>query len=119
MLKAINLALAFVLELVMIAAYAYWGFRLTDSLLLNVALGIGAPLLVMVIWGLFLAPRSEKRLTGASYLVLKSVLMGGSMMALAVAGQPTAAIIFAVVAVINQGLLILWNQETFEQAATG
>ncbi len=45
-----NLALRFVLELAALAALAYWGFHTGHSLLGDVALGVGAPLLAAVIW---------------------------------------------------------------------
>jgi Protein of unknown function (DUF2568) len=111
-LKPINLGIAFLLELCMLAALAYWGFQTGSSLFLKIVLGIGAPVLAVVIWARFMAPKSQTRLTGSSYLVLKLILFGAAAMALAAAGQTTLAIIFAVVAVINQILLMVWQQET-------
>ena len=43
-LKSVNLALAFLLELAMLAAYAYWGFQAGTSIIMKVVLGIGDPL---------------------------------------------------------------------------
>jgi hypothetical protein len=70
-------------------------------------LGIGAPLLAALIWACFMAPKSTRRLTGTSYLALKFILFGLAAIGLAIAGQPTLAILFAVVAVINQVLLLV------------
>ena len=39
-----SLALAFLLELAMLAAYAYWGFQAGTSIIMKVVLGIGDPL---------------------------------------------------------------------------
>lgn len=110
-LKSINLAVAFLLELCMLAALAYWGFQ-AESTLLKIVLGIGAPALAIVIWGLFMAPRSPRRLTGWAYLILKSVLFGIAAIVLAAAGQAALAVVFVAVAVINQILLLVWQQET-------
>jgi hypothetical protein len=42
-LKIINIGLSFILELVMLAAFGYWGFYGDKSTLLKWALGIGIP----------------------------------------------------------------------------
>jgi hypothetical protein len=47
-LRSANLALAFVLELCLLAAVGYWGFHVQASTALQIVLGIGAPLLVAV-----------------------------------------------------------------------
>lgn len=117
-MKAINLGIAFLLELAMLAALAVWGFQVSDNLPLRIVVGVGAPLLAAVLWGIFMAPLSKRRLTGAAYLVLKFVLFGLAAIALAAAGHGTLAVVFAVVAVINQVLLIVWKQETVQPTAT-
>ena len=60
LLKSANMALSFLLELCMLAALAYWGFQ-HEALILKIILGVGVPLAVVVIWGVFLAPRSARR----------------------------------------------------------
>ncbi len=116
-LKNINLGVAFLLELAMLAAFAYWGLQTDASLPVRIVLGIGAPLLAALIWSRFMAPRSTTRLTGALYYLLKLILFGLAVIALAAAGQSTVAVVFAVVAVINQFLLMVWKQETPERNA--
>src|SRR5689334_17214504 len=108
-LRTINLALAFLLELAMLAAYAYWGFQTGTTIILKVLLGIGIPLIVAVIWGLFMAPNSPRRLQGAAYLVVKVVLFGLAIAALIVVGNRTLGILFAAVFVINTILLYIWE----------
>ncbi len=107
--KSINLALAFLLELAMLAAYAYWGFQTGTTVILKVLLGIGIPLLVAVVWGYFMAPNSPRRLQGAAYLALKVTLFGLAIAALIVAGNRTLGILFAAVFVINTILLYIWQ----------
>ena len=109
--KVVNLGIAFLLELCALAALAYWGFQTSDNLALKIVLGIGSPLLIAVIWGRFMAPTSKTRLTGSRYLLVKLIIFGIAAIALAVAGQVTLAIIFAVVSVINEILLIVWKQD--------
>ncbi len=111
-LKTINLSVAFLLELAMLAAFAYWGLQTDASLPLRIVLGIGAPLLAALIWGRFMAPRSTTKLSGWPYYLLKLILFGLAAIALAIAGQSTLAVVFAVIAVINQLLAVMWKQET-------
>ncbi|PYI64303.1 hypothetical protein CVV68_22295 [Arthrobacter livingstonensis] len=53
-------ATAFVLEVAMVASFLYWGFRQPDPW--NLVLGIGIPAAVVVLWGIFMAPKSARRL---------------------------------------------------------
>ena len=111
-LQSINLGVAFLLELCMLGALAYWGFRTSDNLLVQLLLGLGTPLLAIVIWARFMAPKSKSRLTGVAYLLVKLILFGAATFGLVTVGQTTLAIIFAVATVINQILLIVWKQDT-------
>jgi hypothetical protein len=108
-LKALNLALTFLLELAMLAAFAYWGFRAGPTPLARLLLGIGVPLIVAVLWGLFMAPRAARRLQGTAYMLTRSLLFGLAVAALAAAGMIAAAIVFAVVSLINTVLLYIWT----------
>jgi hypothetical protein len=49
LLKNVNLALAFFLELAVLAALGYWGFYTGQGTLARIGLGIGAPLVAVVI----------------------------------------------------------------------
>jgi Na+-translocating ferredoxin:NAD+ oxidoreductase RnfD subunit len=109
-LKSANLALTFLLELALLAAFGYWGFQSGGSTLLKILLGIGVPLLVALIWGVFMAPNSRRRLQGGAYLALKALLFGLAVAALIAAGETTLGAAFAVVVVINTVLLYLWRQ---------
>jgi Na+-translocating ferredoxin:NAD+ oxidoreductase RnfD subunit len=109
-LKSINLALAFLLELALLAAFAYWGFQSGNSTLVKILLGIGLPLLVALIWGALMAPNSPRRLQGGAYLALKALLFGLGVAALMSAGRTMLGVLFAVVVVINTILLYVWQQ---------
>lgn len=61
-IKFANLTLRFLLELCMLATLGYWGLRTGEQLVVKIALGIGVPLLVGMVWGIFLAPKSTRRL---------------------------------------------------------
>ena len=108
-LKWANLGLAFALELCMVAAWAYWGFQTGMGALAKVALGVGAPLLVIVVWGLFMAPRAAFPLPAPAHVALFVVIFGAAAVALASAGQPRLAIVFAVVAALNYVVASIWR----------
>jgi hypothetical protein len=109
-LKGANLALAFLLELCLLAALGYWGFRVGSGPIARAALGIGAPLLMAVVWGVFMAPKASIQLAGPIHLVLGLVLFGMGVAALFAAGQPNLALIFALAVVLNQILTVIWHQ---------
>ena len=94
----------------MLAAFAYWGFHTGQSTILKIGLGIGTPLLVAVIWGLFMAPNSSRRLHGAAYLALKLVLFSLAVMALITTGNNALGILLLAIFVINTVLLYVWKQ---------
>ena len=108
--KNTNLGLAFLLELVMLAAYGYWGFQVGDNTLVHILLGIGVPVVVIILWSLFEAPRALRPLPQPWHSILKVVLFGGSVLALVAAGRLDLAIIFAVVLIINAALLRVFSE---------
>ncbi|MEO6891644.1 MAG: YrdB family protein, partial [Ktedonobacteraceae bacterium] len=60
-LKNVNLTLSFLLELCVLVALGYWGFQIGQGTITKIGLGIGAPVLAVVVWALFGAPRSARR----------------------------------------------------------
>lgn len=108
-LKWANLGLAFALELCMLAAFAYWGVRTGNGALAKVALGVGAPLVAIIVWGLFMAPRAAFPLAMPIHTALFLVIFGAAAFALARAGQPALALVFAVVSVLNYVAASIWR----------
>lgn len=109
-LKAVNLALAFLLELCMLAAFGEWGFKTGQNEISRIGLGIGVPILVAVFWGIFLSPRATVQLPKAIQWSLQVLLFGGAAMALASRGHPGSAWLFAIFVVLNKILLFIWSQ---------
>jgi hypothetical protein len=104
-IKNANLALAFLLELSVLAALGYWGFHTGTGTLVRIVLGIGAPLVAVVVWGLLGAPKSAWQLQGPWYLVLSVIWFGSAALGLFVAGQRNLGIAFALIFVVNQVLV--------------
>ncbi len=109
-LKNANLALAFFLELGVLAALGYWGFQTGQGTIAKIGLGIGAPVVAVVVWGLFGAPKAVWHLHGASRLLLEVVFFGSAALALFAAGQRVLSVAFALIFVLNYVLLTVWAQ---------
>lgn len=109
-IKSLNLALAFFLELCLLVALGYWGFRIGSGWVARIALGIGVPAVVIAIWGVFLAPTSSRRLHGPWLLLAMIVLFGAATAALYAAGRPTLACVLAALFVVNRILVVSWGQ---------
>jgi len=110
-LKNANLGLSFFLELGMLAAYAYWGFNAGDSLLVQILLGFGLVIVTVIIWGIFLAPQSPRRLREPLHLVIELILFAAAILALYDLGETIFAAGFAILLAINKGLAFAWGQE--------
>jgi hypothetical protein len=109
-LKGINLGVRFLLELSMLAAVGYWGFKTHSSWALKILFGIGLPVLLAVTWGYFMAPRSTHRLSGIPFVIMDIVLLGSGAVALYASGQKSLAWVYAIVLVVSEILRLIWNQ---------
>ena len=109
MLKNTNLALMFVLELCMLAALGYWGFTLDQGLAVRIAVGLGAPLLAAVIWGLWMAPKASMPLREPLHLILELIIFGMAIAALYAAQRPSLALMFGLIYTINVTLRYVWR----------
>jgi Protein of unknown function (DUF2568) len=110
MLKNANLALAFLLELGVLAALGFWGFSTGSETVAKVVLGIGLPLVAIVVWGLFGSPKAMWHLNGLWRLLLQIVFFGSAAVALFSAGQRVLGSVFALLFVLNTTLLYVWGQ---------
>jgi len=108
-LKDANLALKFVLELAAIAAFAYWGASL-DGALVSVIVGIVAAASAAVLWGLFAAPRSSRRLPTRARVPFELGVFALATGALLAADWTAVAVAFALVVIVNAALLARLDQ---------
>lgn len=104
MFKHINVAFSFILEVVGIIILSYWGFHFPFNRAVQIILGIGLPLILIVIWGIWCAPSSEHRLAGISLIFLKCILFGIITLCLIHRKHELLGIIFAVSVIINLGI---------------
>lgn len=109
-LKGLNLLIRFLLELCMLAAVGYWGFKTHSTWAMKIILGVGLPILIALLWGLFIAPRAIYPLTGISYLVVELILLGSGALALFTSGQPKLGWAYVVILVLNTVLITVWKE---------
>ena len=103
-LRGLTMILAFALELAMLGAFFVWGVSAAPAGPLQFVAGIGAPGLAMATWGLFLAPRSERRLRYSWRIGAEAVLLGLAALGLLLVGRVEAAVVLAVAAVLRFAL---------------
>ncbi|MCG3209486.1 MAG: hypothetical protein FOGNACKC_03113 [Anaerolineae bacterium] len=108
--KSVNLALRFLLELCILAASGYWGFKTGTQTIVKIGLTIGLPLLVAVVWGILLAPASSRRLQEPWLFIAELAIFGLAIGALYRTEHYYLAGIFGLIYVINKILMIIWRQ---------
>lgn len=108
--EAANAAARFVLELCALAALGYWGLRVADTLVLDIILGLGAPLAFAMTWGALIAPKAPYRLPDPQRLMLESTLFGLAAIALVAAGAPELGLALVLAVAVNIGLMLLLDQ---------
>jgi hypothetical protein len=107
--RAVNLGLAFLLELAALAALCWWGFHVSGATWAKVVLGIGAPVAAVIVWSLFAAPRARYRLPMAMTLLVKTIVFGAAAAALVADSELVLGIVFAVLVVANTVLIRIGN----------
>jgi hypothetical protein len=98
-----NDALRFLLELSALAAVSYWGWSEFGGAWRWV-LVVAAPLVIVLVWGRWMAPRSSHRVGDPWRFVIELLVFGSAVAALAAADQPELAIILAGASALHVGL---------------
>jgi hypothetical protein len=107
--RSLNLAVAFLVEIAALVAFAWWGFQLSAAGWVRVLVGIGLPLVTAVVWGLVLSPRARFKPPTATKLVLKAIVFGAATAAIIASGGLVLGIVFAVIVVANTALIRIGN----------
>lgn len=110
LLKSLNLGLRFILEICALASLGYWGFKTGQGIFLKVIVGIGTPLVVAVIWGMFGSPAAPFKVSVPVELLLEIVIYGAATLALYASGRTSLSVTFIIVAILNKILMIVWQQ---------
>lgn len=118
-LRWANLTLRFALELSVLAAAGYWGFRAADGLPAQIGLGLAVPLAIAVVWGVFGSPAAPLRLPLVPRTGLEIVVFGAGVLLLWAAAQPAIAIALGVMLVLNRVLMLILGGEPVRVRPSG
>lgn len=109
-MKGLNLAFRFVLEMLVLVALFLFGWALTDSLPAQLVLGFGLPAIVVVLWGLFVAPKASRRLEDPVRLAVELVIWFAGALAFGLAVSWIVALLFGLAVLLNLVLMFYWGQ---------
>ncbi|AIE60102.1 YrdB family protein [Bacillus methanolicus] len=109
-IKSLNLALRFVLELCALAALTYWGYRAGTGSITKIGLGAGIPLFTAIIWATFGAPGSSMELPEPLRFVLEFIIFGMAAVSIIASGHTNLARTFILLVIINRVLMFFWKQ---------
>jgi hypothetical protein len=112
-MRRANLAFRFVLEMIVLVALILWGFAMSDDLLVQLLLAVGSVVIVMAVWGLFVAPKASRRLADPPRLAVEVVIFFIGVLALGLATNWWLAIMFGMAVFINLGLMFYWGQRGY------
>ncbi len=108
-MRAANLALKFLLELAAFASLALWGWRAGPASSRAVT-AIALPAAAIVVWGLFAAPRSARRLPTRWRAPLELAILVLAAVALGRSGHAVLAGMFLLLIAANALLLTVFRQ---------
>ncbi|MFR9776489.1 YrdB family protein [Micromonospora sp. MS34] len=104
-MKGALLALIFLLELAMLAAAGWWGFTLDAGWSVRLLAGLGAPLLIAVVWGVFCSPKAGVVLPAPAKLAVQAACFVTGGLLLALAGQPVPGAVLVALWALDKALL--------------
>lgn len=105
MLKNINNACRFILEVIAILSVGYWGLKLNSIGAWRYIVGVCAPLIIVVVWSVWGAPMAEHRLDGFYRLVLETIIFSIAVACLYATHQKSLAVVIGIFMFINTVLL--------------
>jgi Protein of unknown function (DUF2568) len=114
-----NLVLRFALEIAGIGALAYYGLNAPVATPLRWIAAIGLAVALVVTWALVVAPNTVNGLSQAQKDVIGTVLLLAAAGALALAGQTSLAVGFAIAIVVNLILLFVFGQDARDALVGG
>ena len=112
-MMSLNLALRFILEMVVLVALFVWGISVSDELILQVLFGVGFPLVAVIVWGLFVAPKASRRLPDPARLGVEIGVFGMGVLAFILAGYLLLGLLLAAASALSLFLMFYWGQRGY------
>jgi Protein of unknown function (DUF2568) len=104
------LALRFLLELVALAALAYWGATTATSRGMRILWAVAAPAVAAFAWFLFVAPNAAVDAGPVVRLLVELLVFGAATAALLARGRPVLAVLVVLLYIANWVLMSVWEQ---------
>ena len=110
LIKQFNLVISFLLELLVFTILAYYGFHAAENSAGKYLLAFSLPLAAALLWGLFAAPRSSRRIRFPYRIIFEILVLSSGVLLLHKMGLPIFSICLGLVILINKILSYLWKQ---------
>lgn len=110
-IKYLNLLVSFLLEVALLIVAGYWGFQQGESVLMKYTLALAIPVVIAILWGIFAAPKSKKRLENPFRIVFKLTLFSLAVFFSYQMGLLLLAIIIAIITCINLVMAFVFLQD--------
>lgn len=104
-IKWVSYTVSFLLELCALVAFGFWGATWGQGTVAKIALAVGAPLAMAIVWGLFAAPRASVRLSAPAVLAVKALVFGCASVGLALTGRRELGVALFVAFVASEALV--------------
>ncbi|MEZ4634259.1 MAG: YrdB family protein [Caldilineaceae bacterium] len=101
-----NAGIRFLLEICLLMVAAYWGFHTDAAMPMRISMSAGITILVVGIWGLWLAPKSAQRLQEPMRSVLELSLFAVAVWGLFQTGHFYLAVVFGAIYTLNKAAMI-------------
>ncbi len=95
-----NDVLRLVLELFAYATLGVWGFA-SFAFPLNIVMGLGAPVIAILLWALFRSPRAVFAVDVYGRSLVELLVIAAATIAWLDLGQPVVGLVYAAVAVVS------------------
>lgn len=104
-IKNINVMLRFLLEVILVISLMYYGLKNPTRGFVKLGLGIIFPVLVVIFWSIYIAPKSPNTLVGVKRLLVEVIIIASTITAIYYTGEKSYATWLGIFAVINTILL--------------
>ena len=108
--KVMNLAIAFLLELVMLVIFGYWGYQHGAGPVLKYVLSGALLLLAILLWGYWAAPKSKHRLKFPIRLLFETGIFSVAAVLLFISHHQVPAISFFSLVILNKIIAYIYKQ---------
>ncbi len=105
MIEMLNIGLRFLIELIGLIIYGYWGFRVGNTSIQKGLLCILIPLVIACIWGLFGSPKANISLSAPTHFILEMFIFLLPVVLLMNVNKIGLAYVFGGIFIVNKILL--------------